>query len=799
MQTTGPEATVATSSLPAAQLAGLLAWLRERGAAPSGASSLAARQYGHGQSNPTFLVECLGADGSLLRRLVLRKKPGGELLASAHAVEREHRVLRALASRLPVPRVHGLCEETSLLGTPFYMMEHVLGVVFTDPALPSLSPPQRRAVYLELAKTLARLHSVPVEACGLADYGGRSRGEQYARRQAQRWLAQWRSSVRLAPPPPAEAADMERLGEWLGAHAPAPSPPTLVHGDFRLDNLVFDPASLRVVAVLDWELSTLGEPLADLSYACLAYHLPPGGGASYPSFPAGGPPEGVPSEPELRAAYHAARSQPAPPSQDDAYYVSLALFRGAAILAGVRARAVAGNASSAEAARAGAVATTLARAGAAKAFGGEEEAVHATPAAAASLLPALRAFLAAHVQPAEATFVAHAASDERWSIHPLMEELKTRARAAGLWNLWLPRDSARLLRVPVPAGLLGPGLSNEEYAVLAEAMGASPWASEVFNCSAPDTGNMEVLLRYGSPLQQRRWLLPLLEGRIRSAFCMTEPGVASSDATNVAGRIDEEQGGAVLRLNGRKWWASGACDPRCALAIFMGRSSSCSAAPPHKQQSMVCVPMGDCMRDNGVRVLRPLTVFGYDDAPHGHAEVEFVNVVGDAQEALLLGHGRGFEIAQGRLGPGRLHHCMRLLGAGERGLTLARQRALARVAFGRPLAEQGAFQATLAQRRLQLEQARLLTLAAARSLDENAGSAKAAAGPIAMAKLAAPAAALACLDFAIQTHGAAGVSQDTLLAYLWAGARTLRLADGPDEVHLQALARLELKGRLSRL
>lgn len=372
----------------------------------------------------------------------------------------------------------------------------------------------------------------------------------------------------------------------------------------------------------------------------------------------------------------------------------------------------------------------------------------------------------------------------------VVERLKAEAKAEGLWNLWLPVDSAALLKVPVREGLLGPGLTNEEYAHLAEVMGECPWASEAFNCSAPDTGNMEVLLRYGTAGQQARWLVPLLEGEIRSCFAMTEPEVASSDAKNICARV--ERRGGDLVLSGRKWWTSGACDPRCKLAIFMGKSGE-PGAPAHRQQSMVLVPMDA----PGVTVVRPLPVYGYEDAPHGHAEVLFENVVVPHDEAMLLGAGRGFEIAQGRLGPGRLHHCMRLLGAGRRGLDLACARARERTVFGKTLDKQGGFVQSLGRASLALEQARLATLSAAAALDAHGN--KVAATQIAMAKVAAPAAALHCLDFAVQVHGGAGVSADYPLAYLWAAARTLRIADGPDEVHLQTIAKAELRRRRARL
>jgi acyl-CoA dehydrogenase len=381
----------------------------------------------------------------------------------------------------------------------------------------------------------------------------------------------------------------------------------------------------------------------------------------------------------------------------------------------------------------------------------------------------LLAFAAEHIEPNEATFHAQIARD-RWHPAPIIEELKVKARAAGLWNLFLPGSDH------------GAGLSNLEYAPLCEIMGRWPgFAAEVFNCSAPDTGNMEVLARYGTPEQKERWLVPLLEGRMRSCFAMTEPDVASSDATNIRSSIGRD--GDAYVLNGRKWWTSGAGDPRCRVAIFMGRSNP--DAPRHLQQSMILVPMDA----PGVTVKRMLSVFGYDDAPHGHGEVWFDNVRVPAGN-MLLGEGRGFEIAQGRLGPGRIHHCMRLIGVAERALETMCRRVKSRVAFGRPLAEQGTIRAAIARSRLDIDQARLLTLNAAHRMD-TVGN-KAARAEIAMIKVVAPRMALAVLDRAIQAHGAAGVSDDFFLARAWSMARALRLADGPDEVHLEALARYEL-------
>jgi acyl-CoA dehydrogenase len=379
----------------------------------------------------------------------------------------------------------------------------------------------------------------------------------------------------------------------------------------------------------------------------------------------------------------------------------------------------------------------------------------------------LTSFFDRHIYPNEARFLEQV-NGQRWQVPPIIETLKEQARREKLWNLFLP-DSGH-----------GAGLNNLEYAPLCEVMGRVPWAPEVFNCSAPDTGNMEVLARYGTEAQQHQWLAPLLEGRIRSCFAMTEPDVASSDATNIRATIVRD--GDDYILNGRKWWISGAGDPRCRIAIFMGLSNPDAA--PHQRQSMILVPM-----DAGVTIKRMMTVFGYDDAPHGHAEIAFDHVRVPAAN-LLLGEGRGFEIAQGRLGPGRIHHCMRLIGVAERALETMKQRVGSRVAFGKPLAEQGTIRRDIAQSRIEIDQARLLTLQAARLMDTSGN--KAARKLIAMIKVVAPNVALQVLDRAIQAHGAAGVSQDTFLAYAWAQSRTLRLADGPDEVHLEAIARQEL-------
>jgi acyl-CoA dehydrogenase len=388
-----------------------------------------------------------------------------------------------------------------------------------------------------------------------------------------------------------------------------------------------------------------------------------------------------------------------------------------------------------------------------------------------TLAARLTAFMDEHIYPNEKRFYQQIAEGDRWQPTAIVEQLKPKARAAGLWNLFLPESQ------------YGAGLTNEQYAPLCEIMGRVPgFGPEVFNCSAPDTGNMEVLVRYGTDDQKKRWLEPLLAGEMRSCFAMTEPDVASSDATNIRSSITRD--GSDYVINGRKWYISGAGDPRCRIAIFMGKTDPNAAR--HEQQSMILVPMDT----KGITIRRMMPVFGYDDAPHGHAEITFENVRVPASN-MLLGEGRGFEIAQGRLGPGRIHHCMRLVGIAERALEALCRRATSRVAFGKPLAEQGTIRADIADSRMEIEQSRLLTMKAARMMD-TVGN-KVARAEIAMIKVIVPNMAQRVIDRAIQAHGAAGVSDDFFLAKAWAHARTIRLADGPDEVHRDALAKLELK------
>ncbi|XP_026448563.1 probable acyl-CoA dehydrogenase IBR3 [Papaver somniferum] len=786
---------------------------------PSSPVKIGLKQFGYGQSNPTYLMEVSSTEGGtevVKKKYVVRKKPPGKLLQSAHAVEREFQVLEALGvhTQVPVPKVFCLCTDSSVIGTPFYIMEYLEGRIYLNPKLPGVTPEKRNAIYHATAKALASLHSVNVDSIGLGKFGRRN---DYCKRQVERWGKQYMISTSEGKPP--RDPKMLELASWLQQHIPLEdSTGGLVHGDFRIDNLVFHPVEDKVIGILDWELSTLGNQMCDVAYSTMPYVMDvtddntesPGG------FEATRIPDGIPSLAEFLAEYCSLTGKPWP-AVDWKFYVALSLFRGASIYAGVYNRWILGNASGGKRAQvAGKLGTVVIdcaytyirrksvlpdhppSATNPKQFATESEGLSKD---SGKFVPSrkilelrnkLLKFMETRIYPMESKFSELAQSNMRWTVHPEEENLKELAKREGLWNLWIPLDSAarakKLLfddaeRTPGNGNnLFGAGLSNLEYGYLCEIMGRSVWAPQVFNCGAPDTGNMEVLLRYGTKEQQQEWLIPLLEGKIRSAFAMTEPQVASSDATNIECSISR-QGNSYI-INGTKWWTSGAMDPRCRLLIVMGKSDFNAAK--HKQQSMILVDM----KTPGVHVKRPLMVFGFDDAPHGHAELVFENVRVPANN-ILLGEGRGFEIAQGRLGPGRLHHCMRLIGAAERGMQIMAQRALQRRVFGKLIAEQGSFLSDMAKCRVELEKTRLLVLEAADQLDRLGN--KKSRGILAMAKVAAPNMALEVLDRAIQVHGGAGVSSDTVLAHLWVTARTLRIADGPDEVHLGTIAKLELQ------
>ncbi|XP_005102670.1 acyl-CoA dehydrogenase family member 10 isoform X2 [Aplysia californica] len=771
------------------------------------------RVFEHGQSNPTYFVSYGG------RRMVLRKKPPGKLLPSAHAVDREFKVMSAVQKGgVPVPNMIAFCDDVNVAGTPFYLMDYVHGAVYKELELPEMTSQRKRDTVMAMVDVLVKIHTVDVDAVGLSDYGKKG---QYMERNFKRWASQYELSKTR------EIPAMTKLMEWLPHNFPKDEKVTVVHGDFRIDNLMYHPDRPEVLATLDWELSTLGDPISDLATACLAYFLPRDN-PLLPGLKGCDPKElGLPTVDEVVAEY--CRLSGRPPIENWDFYLAFVFFRMAAILQGVYKRAITGQSSSSTGEAVGAMAEEMANFGWEIASQGPPNSSpigaantsannstgsgqrrhfstlmgHRRPVMSTLVRPystsggqgtagqmavnvqglsprvqdlhrRVKEFIQEHVVPLELVRKQREESGApRWEVMPELEAAKEKAKAAGLWNLFLPVESD-------PGSKYGAGLTNLEYAFLCEEMGKCFFAPEVFNCSAPDTGNMETIVRYGTEEQKEKWLRPLLDGKIRSCFAMTEPAVASSDATNIESSISRD--GDSYIINGHKWWTSGALDPRCKICIFMGKTDKGEAK--HRQQSMILVPMDS----PGITIVRPLKVFGYDDAPEGHGEVIFDNVRVPASN-ILLGEGRGFEIAQGRLGPGRIHHCMRLIGNAERALSLMVDRTMKRVAFGKPLAAQGTIQQDVARSRIEIEQCRLLVLKAAYMMDLYGN--KVAAPEIAMIKVAAPNMALSVIDRAIQAHGGAGVSEDFPLAFLYAAARTLRFADGPDEVHQRAVARIE--------
>ncbi|XP_062890706.1 acyl-CoA dehydrogenase family member 11 isoform X2 [Mobula hypostoma] len=773
------------------------------------------RQFSHGQSNPTYHVQ-YG-----VHQLVLRKKPPGTLLKSAHSVEREYRVMKALGGTgVPVPRTLAICEDPSVLGTAFYLMEYCPGRIFKDPTLPGLTVSQRRDIYSAMIHVLGQIHKLDIQAAGLEDFGKHG---NYIERQVHVWTKQYRATETHVIPA------MERLMTWLPQHLPKQDKTTVVHGDYRLNNLIFHPDKPEVLAVLDWELSTLGDPISDVAYSCMAHYFP----KDFPLCRGMGKCDlkelGIPSDSEYLTFY--CDNMGINPIENWNFYMAFSSFRAAAIIQGIHKRSLQGQASSNKTDSAGVLAEKVAELAWMFAVregfrifnsipaGNAGPAVRkystwnrqrtspahflspsllnvnhcrlsesvskghliispeGLPAQVQELYHKLTEFMDKHIYPQEQQLMEHKKADNQWIPNEKLEELKNEAKASGLWNLFLPPAAD-------PEAKYTAGLTNLMYAFFCEVMGRSLPASEIFNCSAPDTGNMEILVKYGTEAQKRQWLLPLLDGKIRSCFAMTEPQVACSDATNIEASIVEEADFYIL--NGHKWWTSGVLDPRCKLCVFMGKTDP--QAGKYKQQSMILVSMDT----PGIKVIRPLSVYGFEDLPGGHGEIVFENVR-VPKENILLQCGRGFEIAQSRLGPGRIHHCMRLIGHADRALELMKERVKTRVAFGKTLAEQDTIKMDIANSRVEIEQARLLVLRTAHLID-TVGN-KEAAPEISMIKMVVPSMALKVIDRAIQAFGAAGLSSDYPLAQFHSWARALRLADGPDEVHRTVVAKYELKQR----
>ncbi|KAM9712832.1 acyl-CoA dehydrogenase family member 11 [Menidia menidia] len=731
------------------------------------------RQYSAGQSNPTFLIQ------TPTKGFVLRKRPPGQLLPGAHKVDREYRVQRALFSAgFPVPQPLLHCTDVEVIGTEFYVMEHVRGRIFRDVRLPGVSPAERAALYVAAVEVLARMHSLDLASLGLEGFG---RGPGYCRRQVSTWTKQYSATAHRDIPV------MNELSDWLLKNLPETDDEvTLVHGDFRLDNLIFHPTEARVIAVLDWELSTTGNPFIDLAYFLMLHYWPAEFSIDSQLGSVKGV-EGVPAVEDLVSIYCRCRGIPCTLPKLN-FYLALSVFKIAAIAQGIYARHLLGNASAPNAAQFGQCVEPAAQIGLQLAkrplTGPTRDRLFLQTAKGQAVLQQVKDFMRQYVLPAQEAvaeyYTKHAQSPQRWDTPKVIEDLKVKAKQAGLWNLFLPSVS---------------GLTQLDYAFIAEETGRCLFAPEVFNCQAPDTGNMEVLHMFGSEEQKKKWLEPLLRGEIRSCFCMTEPDVASSDATNMECTLRRDKNSYII--NGKKWWSSGAGNPQCKVALVMCRShsedvGSRSAEARHGQHSVVLVPMDTA----GVKLIRPLTVFGQDDAIHGgHFEVHFEDVRVPVS-SIILGEGRGFEIAQGRLGPGRLHHCMRAVGLAELALELLCQRAASRHTFGKKLYQHEVVAHWIAECRLSIEQTRLLTLCAAHALDTQ-GS-QAARKQIALIKVAAARMACKVVDCSIQVHGGAGLSGDFPLAQMYAYARTLRIADGPDEVHLSSIARLELKDQLKK-
>eukprot|EP00818_Percolomonas_sp_WS_P003256 CAMPEP_0117446762 /NCGR_PEP_ID=MMETSP0759-20121206/6515_1 /TAXON_ID=63605 /ORGANISM="Percolomonas cosmopolitus, Strain WS" /LENGTH=806 /DNA_ID=CAMNT_0005239053 /DNA_START=35 /DNA_END=2452 /DNA_ORIENTATION=- len=803
-----------TSRFPPAKLLSYLDAVvkKEQGSAVEGCSAkmpqcladirLIEQFTSRGQSNPSYLMKC--GNGA---KFVLRKKPAGKLLKGAHQVQREYVIMKQLGSQsvgsipvpFPVPKMIHCCEDENVIGTDFFIMEFVEGRIYDNMNMEGLEKQQieqgdhkkghhpvnshqhtlshtKNRMLQEMVHTLAHLHSIDYTKIGLSSYGRTTQDpNDYFRRQIHVWTRQYRHAE-------THTIDaVNKLIDWLGngENIPTQNDPkfnrhTIVHGDYKVDNICFEKfPSTKVAAVLDWELSTIGHPMADLAYFCLFYHLPA----------------------SMGGMDHSDRSQQLTTTQNQVidmyskavgarnpvksfyFYVVFSIFRLVGIVQGVYKRSLQGNASSSRARALGRLVEPMAEVAWQMVMDNDEHlpmnsggvSFRNSLSFENGLKKKLIRFMREHVYPAESIYAKQMEEYGRaWKELPIIEELKSKAKAVGLWNLFLPRDSPH-----------GAGLSNLEYMSLAEEMGKVLWSAQVFNCNAPDSGNMELLEMFGSEEQKEKYLNPLLSGEVRSCFSMTEPAVASSDARNIECRIEKSGDGSSYVVNGRKWYITGAGHPQCAFSIVMGKTDP--NADAYRQQTMIIVPM-----DNpGVKVERAMDVFGHYDEPFGHCVVSFTNVRVPAKN-ILGGEGRGFELAQKRLGPGRIHHCARCIGFTQRALDRTCERAQKRVAFGSTLSKNPLIASYIAQSEIELEQARLLVTKCAHDIDLYGN--KKCRSLIAQIKIAVPQMSCRVIDRCMQIFGAAGLSrQASGLPDWYVAARSLRVADGPDEVHMHTV------------
>ncbi|KAL9643956.1 hypothetical protein ABK040_005425 [Willaertia magna] len=761
------------------------------------------QQFHEGQSNPSFKLKLSlhsFENNKKEEEYVLRKKPPGKLLPSAHDIFREFNLMRFLYSKeFPVPYCYLYCKDINIIGTEFYLMEYVNGRIFKDATFKEmhtnlneniklkncneLTNNDRKEMMIDFIKVLSKLHQIKWND---DLFSNNIKNDNYYKRQINTWTRQYKSSETH------EIESMNRLIDWLPNNIPINElnnqQLTIVHGDFKFDNVVFHPIENRIIAVLDWELSTVGSPISDLAYSCMYYYFPNfqgiGGlkGVNFKEI-------GILNEKECIALYNQLTNRKSIDKWH--FYVAFSMFRISGIAQGVYKRFKLGNASSSNAKQVGLLAGLISDIAWQLIVTNEKDNLTSNDLGihfglskkVIELKDKLERFMNEYIYPNEQVFVEQQSKlkNRFESIPPIIEELKEKAKQEGLWNFFLVQHS------PLK-------LTNVEYAILAEVMGRSFIASEIFNCNAPDTGNMEVLLKFGTEEQKEKWLKPLMEGEIRSCFAMTEYGVSSSDATNIQSTIKRE--GNEYVVNGKKWFITGAGDPRCKICVFMGMTNP-NHPNPHQRQSMVLIPMDT----PGVKLIKPLETFGFDDAPSGHWSMEFVNVRVPISN-LIFEEGQGFHIAQARLGPGRIHHCMRMIGLAERTFEKMIERVKQRKTFGKYLGQHAIIQQYVAESRILIEQSRLLVLKTAYMLDYY--GAKFARNEIAMIKVVVPRATKQIVDWAIQIYGGEGLLSNNpefnennneeifSLSRAWVGARQLELADGPTEVHLLTIGKLQI-------